>query len=828
MSHMIADCRLRIADWQGRAAGWRLWGGVAALVGGATIALTAGPMEPALVRLLGVSAEGSTVVIESSEPVAYVVSRPDLMTVVVELRDATIGDAKNQVGRRDLIAGVTLEDGKAVDGRAVARVRVALAKPAESRVRSARNTIRLELTQAAPAVKKDVARAVAPPVHALLPIADAPNAAPTEPTVATVLEGVRTHVAGGATILTLTGNGRLVPTAVTETQDGPRRLVFDFAGVSSQAPAQTAVDSALVMRVRVGLNSRTPLVTRVVAEIADGATYHLERSGADGRSLSVVFEAALAAGTVTVDVPHATADVSPDVIPLKQALANGAALAPADAVGIDPMSALKAIGQVPPARQTGTPSAVIGPQPPAPQPPAPQPPVPQPPAPTLEPRQQPVMAPATGQSIGQETQKKYVGSPITLDFSGADLRTVLRIFTDYGLNILIDPSVPNTPQDFLLKDIPWDQAMEIVLRANQLGFEVDGTVVRIAPLKLLEDEQKQRQSLNNAKALAGDLRVQTFSLSYAKAEAMSPLLVKSTLSPRGQIQVDARTNTLIITDLAERLQTTGDLIATLDRPEPQVEVEARIVQTTRDFARAIGIQWGLNGRMTPEIGNTTNLTFPNRGTLGGRLGQQGAAGTDVRATPVDQTGTAVDLGLPAPNSAIGLALGAVNGAFNLDLALSALERSGKGRVLSTPRLTTQNNVLAEIAQGIEIPIQTVSNNTVTVTFKDATLKLLVTPQITAAGTVIMQVEIHNATPDFSREVNGIPPIDTQRALTRVQVDDGATTVIGGIFVSREQSSSDRTPLLHRIPLLGYLFRRESAQDESRELLIFLTPRIIKG
>jgi type IV pilus assembly protein PilQ len=818
MSHMIADCRLRIADWQGRAAGWRLWSAVAALAFAATIALTAGPIEPAPVRLLGVSAEGSAVVIEASEPVAYVVSRPDPMTVIVELRDATIGDARNQVGRRELIAGVTLEDGKAVDGRAVARVRVALAKPAESRVRSARNTIRLELTQAAPAAKKDIARAVAPPVQTLLPIADAPNAAPTEPTVATVLEGVRTHVAGGATILTLTGNGRLVPTTVTETQDGPRRLVFDFAGVSSQAPAQTAVDSALVSRVRVGLNSRTPQVTRVVAEIADGATYHLERSGPDGRSLSVVFEAALAAGTVTVGTPNATADVSPDVIPLRQALANGAALAPADAVGIDPMSALKAIGQVPPAKQTGRPSAAIGPQPPA----------PQPPAPTMEPRQQPVTPPAIGQPIGPETQKKYVGSPITLDFSGADLRTVLRIFTDYGLNILIDPSVPNTPQDFLLKDIPWDQAMEIVLRANQLGFEVDGTVVRIAPLKLLEDEQKQRQSLNTAKALAGELRVQTFALSYAKAEAMSPLLVKSTLSPRGQIQVDTRTNTLIITDLAERLQTTGDLISTLDRPEPQVEVEARIVQTTRDFARAIGIQWGLNGRMTPEIGNTTNLTFPNRGTLGGRLGQQGAAGTDVRATPVDQTGTAVDLGLPAPNSAIGLALGAVNGAFNLDLALSALERSGKGRVLSTPRLTTQNNVLAEIAQGIEIPIQTVSNNTVTVTFKDATLKLLVTPQITAAGTVIMQVEIHNATPDFSREVNGIPPIDTQRALTRVQVDDGATTVIGGIFVSREQSSSDRTPLLHRIPLLGYLFRRESAQDESRELLIFLTPRIIKG
>ncbi len=805
MRQMIADCRLWIAM------------AVIACAGG--IALTAGSAESTPVRLLGVTAQGRAILIEASEPVAYVVSRPDPLTVVVELREATVADATNEVPRRDLVAGVTLEDGRSIDGKAVARVRVALAKPAESKVRSARNTIRLELAPAPAVAQKDAGRAAPPPVHALLPTAAAPNAeAPPEPRVATRIDGVQSSVAGGATIVTLMGNGKLVPTAVTETQDPPRRLVFDFAGVASQAPAHTSVESDIVTRVRVGVHSRSPLMTRVVMEIADGATYHLERPATDGRSLAIVFEAALAAGTVKVETPAASADVTPDVIPLQQALANGAALAPPpDPVGIDPMAALKAIGQVPPSRQGGPPAASIGPQAPAPQPPAPPPPI-----------QSPTAAPLS-QQIGPDTQKKYVGTPITLDFSGADLRTVLRVFADHsGLNILIDPGVPATPQDFLLKEIPWDQAMEIVLRANQLGYEVDGTVIRIAPLRVLEDEQKQQQSLTAARALAGDLRVQVFSLSYAKADAMSPLLVKSTLSQRGQIQVDTRTNTLIITDLADRLQTTADLIATLDRPEPQVEVEARIVTTTRDFARAIGIQWGLNGRMTPEIGNTTNLAFPNRGTLGGRLGQQGAAGTDIRATPGDQTGTAVNLGVPAPNSAIGLALGAVNGAFNLDVALTALESSGKGRVLSSPRLTTQNNVLAEIAQGVEIPIQTVSNNTVTVSFKDATLKLLVTPQITAAGTVIMQVEIHNAVPDFSREVNGIPPIDTQRALTRVQVQDGETTVIGGIFVSTEQTSNDRTPGLSRIPLLGWLFKRNSVLDESRELLIFLTPRIIKG
>ncbi len=430
-------------------------------------------------------------------------------------------------------------------------------------------------------------------------------------------------------------------------------------------------------------------------------------------------------------------------------------------------------------------------------------------------------------------ERKYIGAPVSLDFVGADLRAVLRTLVALGgLNVVLDNSVQGTV-DIVLHDIPWDQALETILRSNKLGYVAEGTILRIAPLSVLAEEEAERRKLAEARALAGELRVQTFTLSYARAQDLQPLVTRSALSPRGQIQVDARTNTVIITDLADRLQTAANLIQGLDRPEPQVEVEARIVQTTRDFARAIGIQWGLNGRMTPEVGNTTNLAFPNRGTIGGRLGSQGAQGTDPRANPGDQTGTVVGLpalpaGSAAVNTAIGLALGSVNGAFNLDVALSALERTGKGRVLSTPRLTTQNNIAAEVGQGIQIPIQAVANNTVTVTFKEALLRLMVTPQITAAGTVIMQVIIENASADFSRQVNGIPPIDTQRAQTQVQVNDGATTVIGGIFVSREQTSTDRTPLLSRLPLLGWLFRRDSVQDESRELLIFITPRILKG
>jgi type IV pilus assembly protein PilQ len=177
---------------------------------------------------------------------------------------------------------------------------------------------------------------------------------------------------------------------------------------------------------------------------------------------------------------------------------------------------------------------------------------------------------------------------------------------------------------------------------------------------------------------------------------------------------------------------------------------------------------------------------------------------------------------------MGIALGSINGALNLDVALSAMESSGRGRVLSSPRVATQNNVEAEMTQGTEIPIQTVANNTVTVSFKPAALTLRVTPQITASNTIIMRVFLENASPDFSRQVNGIPPIDTQRAQATVLVGDGETTVIGGVYLSREQATEGRVPMLHRIPLLGWLFKRDTLTDVSNELLIFITPRITRS
>jgi type IV pilus assembly protein PilQ len=411
----------------------------------------------------------------------------------------------------------------------------------------------------------------------------------------------------------------------------------------------------------------------------------------------------------------------------------------------------------------------------------------------------------SAEPVAGSVEKHYSGHPVSLDFQAADLKAVLRTFSEIsGLNVVIDPTVSGSV-DVALHDVPWDQALDIILRANKLGYAVDGSVVRIAPLKVLEDEEKQQHALAQAQALSGTLQVLTRTLSYAKADDLQALLTKTVLTPRGSVQVDQRTNTLIITDLPTALTTAADLITKLDQPQPQVEIEARIVQTNKTFARALGLQWGLGANLDAAHGNTLPFTFPN------------SAGLSASS----------NLGVNAAPSTASLALGSLNGALNLDVAISAAENNGSLRILSTPRVTTQNNTPAEITQGVQIPIQTVANNTVTVSFKDAALTLKVVPQITAANTVIMQIALENASPDFSRAVNGIPPIDTQRANTQVLVKDGQTTVIGGIVVNQSQNSNDRTPGLSQIPLLGWLFKRDTVNDQNNELLIFITPKIIR-
>jgi type IV pilus assembly protein PilQ len=429
--------------------------------------------------------------------------------------------------------------------------------------------------------------------------------------------------------------------------------------------------------------------------------------------------------------------------------------------------------------------------------------------------------------------RQFSGTPIDVDYRAASLREVLRQLSDIGgVNLVIDASVPPAAAiDLKLTQVPWDQVMDVVLKTGALTYQMDGTVIRVmtrdARRKELEDEAHQKR----ASQQAPDLETMHHKLNYAQAAEVKRLLDAALLSDRGSVEVDERSNMLIIRDVRAVLDQMRPVLTEVDQPEPQVEIEARIVQANRDTARALGVMWGFNGRVAPELGNTTGLAFPNRGSVSGRVTQQGnvtQGPNDPRATDIERTGTGINLGVPGATSAIGLHMGAINGAFAVDVELTALERKGELRIISTPRVTTQNNKEAVITQGFEIPIQVVANNTVTVNFKDAALKLTVVPQITGANTVILQIALENGFPDFSRAVNGNPSINTQRAQTQVQVVDGVTTVIGGIMQSRESNATDRTPGISHIPLLGWLFRRDSSAAESQELLVFITPRIIRG
>jgi type IV pilus assembly protein PilQ len=588
------------------------------------------------------------------------------------------------------------------------------------------------------------------------------------------------------------------PVAYVATRPDPLTLLLDFRNVSvASAPQAPAVKSPIERVTVEPVDSMGAPMSRVRIALSEPALHHVRSER----------------NTVVVEFDRGAQKPAALAAPVVVRTANPlAATAKIETPAIDPIAALGLGGPPQAQRQSGGTRAAGAAQPSGPAIPAPAPATPQGQTTTQTTADLPGMPRQTG-------QRQYSGNPISLDFQQADLRAVLRVFSEIsGLNIVIDPAVKGTV-DVALRDVPWDQALDIILRANKLGYLVDGTIVRIAPLATLADEETQRRKLADEQALAGQLRVLTRTLSYAKAENLVQLLTKSALSQRGTVQVDPRTNTLIITDLADRLTTAEDLLKTLDQAQPQVEIEARIVQADKNYARRLGIQWGFNGLVDPSLGNTTGLAFPNNGAVGGRVGAiQGPANTS----------TAVNLGASAPNSGAGISLGSINGSFNLDVALTAAETAGNLRVLSTPRVSAQNNMEAEITQGVQIPIQVVSNNTVTVSFKDAALTLKVVPQITAAGTVIMKIALENAQPDFSRQVQGIPPINTQRANTQVLVSDGQTTVIGGIFVSQDQTINDKTPGLGSVPLLKWLFKREDIRNQSTELLIFITPRISKG
>ena len=417
-----------------------------------------------------------------------------------------------------------------------------------------------------------------------------------------------------------------------------------------------------------------------------------------------------------------------------------------------------------------------------------------------------VPLPTTELNTIQNNTRQFAGAPISLDLVDADIKQVFGIFHEIsGLNFVLDPNV--TGQVTIVVDqIPWDQAMDLVLKNNGLGMVLEGSVVRVAPVAKLAQEAAARKALNDAKELEDPPVTITRTLSYAKAKEVQRVVRQALLSTKGRVIEDVRTNTLIIRDVPIRIDAIDRLLTTLDAETPQVMIEARIVEVSRDFVHDLGVSWGFTGTASPALGTETNLDFPHRAAV------------------------AYDLNLPRnpAANALGFSFGNVLDSFTLDITLDALETEGYARRLSSPKIATQNNEPAEIEQGVRIPVVSTTATEIDVRFVSASLRLKVVPQITAEGTVVLEIEVENNSPDFVNTVGDVPAINTQRAQTKVLIADGGTTVIAGIFTVNEGRSEEGVPWLRNVPGLGWLFRSKNIQTRNRELLIFLTPRIIKA
>lgn len=408
-------------------------------------------------------------------------------------------------------------------------------------------------------------------------------------------------------------------------------------------------------------------------------------------------------------------------------------------------------------------------------------------------------------------EKVYTGEPMTLSLQGADVKDVLRSFAQIsGLNVVVQPGVTGSVT-IEFTDVPWDQALDQILKINGLDYQLEGSIMRVAPVALLREEAEEKARLEQAKTLSIPLKTIMRRISYATAADIAGILggggAGSIMSDRGSALVDTRTNTLIIKELPSHIDTVIAVIENLDIPEPQVMIEARIIETTKRFSKTLGIQLGFDAVASAERGNTTGLQFPNNGTAAG----------------------GVNLLTGGQNGFLGLTLGNVLNTFNLDAALAAAESEGLINILSAPRITTLNNEQASIQSGLQIPIQTIANNTVSVQFVNATLRLDVTPHVTAEGTVLMDIDIQKREPQLAFAVVGASnaPISTKDASTRVIVRDGGTTVIGGIYKVTSDQGEDRVPGLSNVPILKHLFKNKRRNDENEELLIFITPRVVK-
>lgn len=473
---------------------------------------------------------------------------------------------------------------------------------------------------------------------------------------------------------------------------------------------------------------------------------------------------------------------------------------------------------------------------------------------TIEPQQQ-------GKRFGDPG---FVGEPINLNVVNADIRDILNYITEqYGINFVIDKSVKAVPVTINVNNVPWNVALESVLQSQELGVQANGPILRIAEQKTLADEQAVAQRIRDNQLDTSMLYTEFIRLNYARASGNLSSeaggagqftsgvssnsanagstsnssgsdqgilgIVKRRLSRRGAVEVDGRSNTLIITDVRENIDAIRQLVTLLDQPEPQVEIEARIVIATRNFSRDLGVQLSAlvlsNGR-GGSIG-----TVPGSATQG-QTGNNttgfvpGGIPNGIGIQPNNSLLSSI------PNTVIGLTTG-IFGSAQISALITAGEAKGQAKTIATPRITTLNNRPAQIESGSQIPVTTIQPGgggaggtlIATTEYVSVPLRLAVTPQITDVGTILLNVVAENSAAVATGGV--APAISTQRMQTQVMVPDGGTTVVGGALLDSERETQDRTPGLSRVPLLGNLFKRKGVFRDSTELLFFITPRIYR-
>ncbi len=624
------------------------------------------------------------------------------------------------------------------------------------------------------------------------------------------------------------------PAPKVTTLESPARIVVDFPNtVMATAQSRISVGRDGVKDVRVGMDGQVPPNTRVVVDLAGRRQHELVASPDGGFILKIANrDAVLAHGQPAAAAKSVAAAPKLALVAVPAAAVPATAVAPAPALTekpaeftfVEPKYSVKDDKANQPAEKAEeaagrfadkTAAELIS-------------------SPANATMGQaaggaPAIQPAVNLAAEQKAQleekpaakgPKYTGEPISVNLKDVDLKDFFRLIHEIsGLNVVLDPQVHGT-LTIVLDDVPWDQALDIVLKNNNLSRQLDGNVLRVATVETLKKEADNRRAQVESEAMAVDKVTITRFLSYAHSKDLL-LPLKKFLSKRGDVVSDDRTNAIIVSDIPAVLPQIDRLIQQMDRKTQEVEIEARVVAATRSFARDIGTQFGFawgNGPSAlggaPQAGNSpTVINGLNP------LYVQNSAGGSI---PLFSN-------LPANGPTSGLSFVNATNNMRLDVILTMAESRGLLKILSRPRVVTQNNIQAVVKQGVRIPIVTEGqfNGPPTVTYVDAFLRLTVTPQITSEGTIFLNVDVENTLPDYSHSVNGNPNLITQQATTQVLVTDGGTVVIGGVIQTQNSVNLSQVPLLGDIPYLGYLFKRRSVTTSNQELIFFLTPRVIQ-